>query len=232
MLIGLVGPDFAGKEQVIEFLVKFHGFKTMSLGHGLKGKSREPGVEEGLKFGSATEALDFVMERWREHYVLTGIEKVSDWKVLKKRPFFLLVSVDAPVSERFLRYKASTGHEYPAMSLKEFVVMDDVKVYGRPYEYPESGDTHEERTRLGGALSLNETQESKNPSSLHSIQASAHVHLLNRSPSPEAFIQFLSTVDLVNHERLRPSWDMYFMKLCDLAASRSNCMHTFVILLL
>ncbi len=105
--------------------------------------------------------------------------------------------------------------------------MDDIKVYGRPYDsVNDKVRDHEENTRLGGlvsALSLDASQVTKNPSSLHSIQASAHVHLLNRSSSPEAFIEFLSTVDLVNHERLRPSWDLYFMKLCDLAASRSNC---------
>lgn len=30
--------------------------------------------------------------------------------------------------------------------------------------------------------------------------------------------------DLTNAERLRPSWDTYFMKMADLAARRSNCM--------
>ena len=223
MLIGLVGPDFAGKEQVIEFLVHFHGFTPMSLGGG---DAKRKNLKE---FGSATEALDFVMERWREHFVLTGIETASDWKVLKKRPFFLLVCVDAPVSERYLRYKISAP--LSGLSLEEFVRMDDVKVYGRPYDSASATERDDqENTRLGGlvsALSLDASQVTKNPSSLHSIQSSAHVHLLNRSSSPEAFIEFLSTVDLVNHERLRPSWDLYFMKLCDLAASRSNCTRYF-----
>ena len=34
----------------------------------------------------------------------------------------------------------------------------------------------------------------------------------------------LDTLDLANPQRLRPTWDQYFMQLASLAAQRSNCM--------
>lgn len=50
--------------------------------------------------------MHFVTLRWRERWVTTDMwdEAVAD--TLLRRPFFLLVSVDAPVSIRWERFKA------------------------------------------------------------------------------------------------------------------------------
>jgi dCMP deaminase len=57
-------------------------------------------------FQSAEALLDYVTARWREHWVTTDVwdEEVLD--VFLRRPFFLLVSVDAPVTVRWERFKA------------------------------------------------------------------------------------------------------------------------------
>lgn len=60
--------------------------------------------------------------------------------------------------------------------------------------------------------------------SLHSIMATADVCITNTSINTSAFREQLLKLDLTNPERLRPSWDTYFMHLSDLAARRSNCM--------
>lgn len=60
--------------------------------------------------------------------------------------------------------------------------------------------------------------------SLHSIMATADVCITNTSINTCAFREQLLKLDLTNPERLRPSWDTYFMHLSDLAARRSNCM--------
>lgn len=52
----------------------------------------------------------------------------------------------------------------------------------------------------------------------------ASVRLINSSSSLETLERELITLDLTNDERLRPSWDQYFMQLASLAAQRSNCM--------
>jgi dCMP deaminase len=52
----------------------------------------------------------------------------------------------------------------------------------------------------------------------------AQVRLFNASSSLEELHAALKRLDLPNDERLRPTWDQYFMQLASLAAQRSNCM--------
>ena len=55
-------------------------------------------------FSDVDSLLEFVTLRWRDNWVTTDIwdEKVVD--ALLRRPFFLLVSVDAPVGVRWQRF--------------------------------------------------------------------------------------------------------------------------------
>lgn len=48
--------------------------------------------------------------------------------------------------------------------------------------------------------------------------------LLNTSSDLAHLYATLGKLDLTNADRLRPSWDAYFMSLSSLAAQRSNCM--------
>jgi dCMP deaminase len=66
----------------------------------------DTGNGETLSFRTAESLLDYVTARWTEQWVTTDIwdEEVLD--MLLRRPFFLLVSVDAPVSVRWERFKA------------------------------------------------------------------------------------------------------------------------------
>ena len=52
----------------------------------------------------------------------------------------------------------------------------------------------------------------------------AQLRLLNASHSVTDLYKSLDALNLVNDQRLRPSWDQYFMQLASLAAQRSNCM--------
>lgn len=61
-------------------------------------------------------------------------------------------------------------------------------------------------------------------SGLARLIALAEVRLINSFVSLEELHDVLSKLDLVNEQRLRPSWDQYFMQLASLAAQRSNCM--------
>ena len=58
----------------------------------------------GLSFPDVESLLDFVTKRWREHWVLTDICDEAILELLLRRPFFLLVNVDAPVGVRFERF--------------------------------------------------------------------------------------------------------------------------------
>lgn len=62
------------------------------------------------------------------------------------------------------------------------------------------------------------------PHGLSSLATHATLSLLNPTASLTTLQNTLTTLDLTNLERLRPSWDAYFMHLASLAARRSNCM--------
>ena len=148
--------------------------------------------------------MDFVTKCWRSRWVTTDIHDEAILDVLSRRPFFILVSVDAPIVIRWRRYQArsnsnnnnsSAASATPptASSLEEFIAESDDHLY--------SGSS--------GVLPL---------------ISRATVRLLNTSSSLAHLYATLGKLDLTNPERLRPSWDNYFMSLASLAAQRSNCM--------
>jgi len=60
--------------------------------------------EDGIWFDTMTEMTEFVTKRWRQDFVTVDIWREEDLEVVAKRPFFLLVSVDAPISIRWKRF--------------------------------------------------------------------------------------------------------------------------------
>jgi|SRR5271170_5062727 len=59
---------------------------------------------EDIWFDSMPEMVDYVTKRWRENFVTVDIWNEKDLEMVIKRPFFLLVSVDAPLTVRYNRY--------------------------------------------------------------------------------------------------------------------------------
>ncbi|TGO87876.1 hypothetical protein BPOR_0198g00120 [Botrytis porri] len=59
---------------------------------------------------------------------------------------------------------------------------------------------------------------------LQSLISRATIRLLNTSSDLAHLYATLGKLDLTNEDRLRPSWDQFFMQLASLAAQRSNCM--------
>lgn len=138
--------------------------------------------------------LDFVTLRWSERWVTTDIWDGQVVDALLRRPFFLLVSVDAPVSVRWQRFRERcAARQLPPPSLDDFVLRNDDHLFA-----PRTG--------------------------LSALFQRAQMKLLNSAASLSALGQALRSLDLADEARLRPSWDQYFMQLADLAAHRSNCM--------
>lgn len=54
------------------------------------------------------------------------------------------------------------------------------------------------------------------------------MQLLNDTTGLNHLHASLQALDLTSEDRIRPSWDQYFMRLADLAAQRSNCMKRLV----
>jgi len=223
MLIGLCGGICAGKRSVAQYLVEHHGFthlylrqevtNTVSLDglsiaeehshiNGTKStrfSTQTNGIAKShpkeYTFSTTEDLLDFVTKRWRERWVTADIHNESILDKLLRRPFFLLVSVEAKVMVQFERYQARLAASgiSQIISLEDFVLKSDDHLYT-----PEGG--------------------------LQSLISRATVQLHNSGNDLAQLYGTLGKLDLTNEDRLRPSWDQYFMQLASLAAHRSNCM--------
>ena len=72
----------------------------------LQGKENNAAVEdEPRAFATADELLAFVTKRWQRHWVTMDVRDDEFLEKLFRRPWFLLVSVDAPVMMRWQRFQ-------------------------------------------------------------------------------------------------------------------------------
>ncbi|TPX37210.1 hypothetical protein SmJEL517_g00832 [Synchytrium microbalum] len=249
MLIALSGPPCSGKDSLISYLVSQHDFTHLRLPPPQHSSNRQLYNETDdtiaeLCFSSAEKALEYILKKdWRKNYVLSPIERVVDALDIKRRPFALLVSVEAPTSLRYKRCRercVSIGITPP--TLDEFVYGDDQHMYGSlfistpssdgtitpPTSYDDDDTTLS--TNLASALALSDSPrpnlltDEAPPYSIYNVSSTADLHILNHHPTITSFHHHLASLDLLSPHRLRPTWDSYFMKMCDLAARRSNCM--------
>jgi dCMP deaminase len=200
MFIGLCGGICSGKRTVAQYLVDHHGFTQLYIQRTPENASSD----NGAYFSSVEELVDFVTTRWQQRWVTTDIYNEAILDVLVRRPFFILISVDAPVGVRWKRFqrrllsaKSESGSDSTSssesLSLEDFLLRSDDHLYN-----PECG--------------------------LLPLISRATIRLLNTSSDLAHLYATLGKLDLTNEDRLRPSWDHYFMELASLAAQRSNCM--------
>ncbi|KAI9675619.1 MAG: Deoxycytidine monophosphate (dCMP) deaminase [Caeruleum heppii] len=207
MLLGLCGGICAGKQTVADFLITKHGFRQLRLDRTESTPEVEKSatndtvkaasgasVDSDICFANADALLEFVTSRWRDRWLTTDIWDEDVLDILVRRPFFLLLSIDAPVSVRWKRFKSRCENKrLAAPTLEDFVLRNDEHLYNHG---------------SGLACLINRAQ----------------LRLLNSTTSCPALHKALEDLNLTNEERLRPSWDQYFMQLASLAARRSNCM--------
>lgn len=197
MFIGLCGGICSGKRTCAQYLVDHHGFTRLYLN-----QSRDK-PDDKFTFHTVGDLVDFVTTRWMQRWVTTDVHSEEILDVLERRPFFILISVDAPVSVRWKRFQnrlttsnscnASSPSSQEQLSLEEFLLRSDEHLYSTS-------------------------------SGLLPLISRATIRLLNTSSDLAHLYASLGKLDLTNEDRLRPSWDQYFMQLASLAAQRSNCM--------
>lgn len=166
MLIGIISSPCAGKALVADYLIQ-HLNCTLIPAH--------------------ENVSTFVLEelRWKDNWVFFPSPETCEEYM--KRPFFLLIFLDAPLSLRYARFQQKTMSD---TSLTTFVERNDSVMF--------------------------------NPSMLD-ILHHADLKLINGYTNKSDLHSYLGRCDLLNPERCRPTWDMYFMKLCNWSARRSNC---------
>lgn len=120
MLIGVCGAICAGKKEVARYLVTKYDFKVLNLvtEHATSSiapplaRTPEPRLEDRhmsidaeRHFQTASDLLDFATKNFDKNYVTWSIPDEETLDLYSQRPFFLLISVDAPVTIRWKRYK-------------------------------------------------------------------------------------------------------------------------------
>lgn len=175
-----------------------------------------------LTFTSPQALLDYVTPRWRDRWVLTDIHSESVLDILATRPFFLLVSVDAPITIRWRRYQATRS------SASATATTDVAAAPGVDSTTPTLTSVPSTKTPhipdLESFVAYSDARFYDPQSGLQPLISRATVRLLNTSPSLPHLYATLAKLDLPSPARLRPSWDAYFMALATLASLRSNCM--------
>ena len=179
---------------------------SVDLSNGSLG-SISPGRQH--VFATADDLLAFVTKHWRERWVTTDIFNEPLLEMYTRRPFFLLISVDAPLTVRWRRFQSRQKHNSAAA--------EALVIRASPI-------TADSITTLEDFATLSDTHLYDPISGQFPLLSRATVQLLNTSSSLAHLYATLGKLDLLNPDRLRPSWDAYFMALASLAAQRSNCM--------
>ncbi|KAK0614204.1 cytidine deaminase-like protein [Immersiella caudata] len=205
MFIGVCGSAYAGKETVADYLVQQYGFTRLTLNETPAPATSAPSSQIPLEtsrhhFASATALLDFVTTHWRERWVVDDIPSLAILDLYARRPFFLLVSVDAPLLLRYQRFLTTPSTSHPSY-------------HNLPHN----------PCPLEAFASFSDTHLYDSTSGQLPLMSRATVRILNTATDKSLYIT-LDKLNLLNPDRLRPSWDAYFMSLASLAAQRSNCM--------
>ncbi|KAI3546002.1 cytidine and deoxycytidylate deaminase zinc-binding region [Colletotrichum tamarilloi] len=96
----------------------------------LSGQPRTNGIHSHypneLVFSSADALLEYVTTRWQSRFVTTDVHNEAILDILSRRPFFMLISVDAPLTVRHARFRALHN---PHCTLESFALASDTHLY-------------------------------------------------------------------------------------------------------
>ena len=123
MLIAVVGLAGAGRHAVAEFLEREHGFTRVGLGDA-------SATDGSLRFASKSDLLQFVTANWLRNYVTLDLQDTHTVAPFEKRPWFLLVSVEAPLLQRWARWRERHADLAASTTLEQFIAADDAAMYG------------------------------------------------------------------------------------------------------
>jgi dCMP deaminase len=206
MIIGLTGRNASGKTEVSQYLGS-RGFEYHSLSDEIREEIRRRGLEitrEVLievgndlrsSYGAGVLAERILGRLGHDrNCVVDSIRNPAEVEVLRRRPDFILLAVQAEQDARFERSR-TRGREAAARSLEQFIAEEAREL--------NSGDPNAQQLiateNLADAIVNNDG----------SIQ-DLHKRL------DEVLPRLMSSFR-------RPDWDEYFMSIARVVASRSNC---------
>ncbi|KAF9360847.1 Deoxycytidine monophosphate (dCMP) deaminase [Mortierella sp. AD094] len=254
MFVGIVGPTCSGKHEIMNVLASVYGFtplylRTLSISttnslSAIKSdiKTKPQNGDQGSqehRFDTIESMLDYVTLNWMKHFVTCDVHTVQGIAILRKRPFFLLLSVESPMMVRYRRCVSQYQTQgLPTPTLESFVETTDESLYATPTPLTatiatlslSAPSTHPNENELVQAALLSQSL-SPSPSFTpifdsppYKLMSMSDLSILNSYTDLSLLQKAITALDITNPDLLRPSWDSYFMYLANLAARRSNCM--------
>ncbi|KDN52617.1 hypothetical protein K437DRAFT_254018 [Tilletiaria anomala UBC 951] len=133
MLVAVTGPAGSGRATIRRHLRKQHAFQSVGLEQQpacLAEDSNEAPKDEVRRFTSEGALLDYATAHWSSRLLIDDdFSKYADIDAFRKRPFFLLVSVSAPVLVRWQRIQHAAPCTAAALSLEKFLEIDDYALF-------------------------------------------------------------------------------------------------------
>lgn len=119
MLVILLGARCSGKDTIAKYLTDAQGFQRVHLSSQIHSRasssyetrSEPPNASSStqaahIQFQTPSDFLDYATLHWRSHFVTTVRLSRHDLEAFRKRPWVLLVNVEAPLTWRFARSTA------------------------------------------------------------------------------------------------------------------------------
>lgn len=106
MLVVLLGPPQAGKSTFAAHLQANNGFKRVHILPAALVPADKSAANE-LFFSSSSDFLDYATRHWRCDFVTTDLVRRAKLVEFLKRPFVVVVNVEAPVMVRWNRSRLS-----------------------------------------------------------------------------------------------------------------------------
>ena len=99
MLIALVSAPQGGKKLLANHLVRYHGFKRVKIASD----ARIVTNSSNLHFASSSDFLTYATLNWRCDFVTTDLREKLQLQEFLKRPFVVVVAIQAPIRLRWQR---------------------------------------------------------------------------------------------------------------------------------
>lgn len=121
MLIGLEGTPGSGVEDVANVLCKKMGFNLLCLESQILNTKKNIDHPIFNSFIDSTDLLNYATSNWQESMLISNVSSLTNIELFLKRPFFLLITIDASLMLKFQRFIKSN----PEISLEEFCQITD-----------------------------------------------------------------------------------------------------------
>ncbi|CAE6472423.1 unnamed protein product [Rhizoctonia solani] len=194
MLICIVGTQCSGKTSVKQY-VQSLGFQEIVY-------DASGSAEEEYEYNDFSKLLSHVTQNWLKDFVCTSLNDLGMLRACAQRPFFVLLSVDAPVITRWKRFEQKQvldNMRITNISLNMKIRYTSIESPGLE-QFIQNSDKERFGPGLAGRDSLNDI-----------LQSISHVSITNDFPEIAPLHDHLASLALTNPERTRPGWDDYFM---------------------